>query len=131
MHIHVQPTGPGRYSARLGDRLLCESRTPFLSAARVLLQEGVAEETILTMTHRGSSVASLRAPLGVAAGLRVVENDRTGPRFDRYQTPPAEMPFAVTRGSPRTATNALEHGGQGQTETTKIDSPLSKPVVAV
>ncbi|BAQ48147.1 hypothetical protein Maq22A_c26410 [Methylobacterium aquaticum] len=41
MNLTISPTGRGRYDARLGDRLLCTSETPFLAAARILKAEGV------------------------------------------------------------------------------------------
>jgi hypothetical protein len=85
MHITVIPAGSGRFHARLGDRLLCTSRDPFPSAARVLAGEGVDGATVLTMSHDGSEVIALRWTVAKAAALTVVENERTGPRFAPYR----------------------------------------------
>ena len=99
--LPVSPSGRF-YEARLDGAVVCRSRTPFFSAARVLLKAGYAPDTILTMIHEGSDTASLRATLGSAAKLAVVENSREGPRFDRYQPRPDEAPqsaVCVPRGS--------------------------------
>lgn len=126
MLIHVTPLGRGRYAARLNGRLLCESRTPLLSAARALLREGVAEDTILTMSHEGTSVVSLRAPIGVAAALAVVESEREGPRFTRHRPMPSDIAFPAVTGSPKTAADSPEQGKAAQTETAEIDGPRSE-----
>jgi hypothetical protein len=99
--LSLSPSGQ-HYQARLNGIVVCRSRTPLLSAARVLLEVGYAPDTILTMTHAGSDTVSLRATLGSAAKLAVVENSREGPRFDRYQPRPDEAPqsaVCVPRGS--------------------------------
>jgi hypothetical protein len=66
---------PGRFDARLGDRLIVErSRTPFFESARVLLGEGLAAPgDMLEMRHDGSEHVALRAAVGVAAKLTVSE----------------------------------------------------------
>jgi len=108
LNIVVSPrslTTKGRlYEARLDGVTLCQSLTPFLSAARVLLDAGHAPDTILTMTHEGSSVVSLRSTLSRAAKLTVVDNRHEGPRFAKYRPLPAigEAHGAV-RGAQKTA----------------------------
>ena len=99
------PTSPSgqHYEARLDGMVVCRSRTPFLSAARALLEAGHAPGTILTMRHEGSDTVSLRATLGAAAKLTVVENSREGPRFACYRPPPSTMPIAAVRGRAGTA----------------------------
>jgi hypothetical protein len=92
-----------RYAARLNGRLLCISRTPFLSAARVLLDEGVDPETVLTSTREGSDTVSLRSTLGEAAKWTVLENERHGPKRVRYSPPPARRALQVHGCGPRTA----------------------------
>src|SRR4051794_29488782 len=90
------------YEARLDGAVVCRSRTPFFSAAHVLLKAGYAPDTVLTMIHEGADTVSLRSTLGSAAKLAVVENSREGPRFDRYQPRPDEAPqsaVCVPRGS--------------------------------
>lgn len=89
--IHVEPVGfrKGRYvskfKAYLGDRLLCESNSPLLASARVLLAEGVPPETSIQMIHKGSSVVSMTGTVGKASKLAVAENEIEGPRFAKYR----------------------------------------------
>ena len=102
--ISPLPLSPsGRfYEARLDGAVVCRSRTPFFSAARVLLKAGYAPDTVFTMIHEGADTVSLRSTLGSAAKLAVVENSREGPRFSRYQPRPDEAPqsaVCVPRGS--------------------------------
>ena len=89
--IVVEPSRDGRslgsFKAYLGSRVLCVSRTPFLSAARVLRKEGVPPDTVITMRHAGSPVVSLRSTVGHAAKLTVREDHR-GARFVPYRPPP-------------------------------------------
>lgn len=107
IHITVRPTkltpSGQRYEARCGEDMIATSRTPFLAAARVLIERGHSSDTVLTMSHEGDDTVALRSTLGAAAGLRVVENDTAGPRFGRYIPPPAERPFPVDKGRTKTA----------------------------
>jgi hypothetical protein len=80
--VIVDPIGLGRFRASLGDRVLCESRTPLLGAARVLLAEGVDPATPLAMRHRTSDTIAMRSTVGAAARLSV---DEYGPRFVPYR----------------------------------------------
>ncbi len=92
--IHVTyrktPSAPGRPPnshftvTDATGRDLCFSRTPLLSAARVLLQEGHDPASTVFMTREGEASWSLKAPLGVAAKLTVRENDSAGPIFVAY-----------------------------------------------
>jgi hypothetical protein len=75
-----------RYAAYLEDALLCRSKTPFLTAARVLLSQGVPAHVVLTMRHRGSSHSSLISTVGQAARLAVRETDTEGPLFVTYRS---------------------------------------------
>jgi hypothetical protein len=109
MHITIMPKGQ-LYQAQLDGEALCVSRTPFLSAARILLERGHSSGTILTMSHAGADTVSLRSTLGTAAKLTVIENETAGPRFGRYRPPPAEMPIAGVRGRAKTAES---HGPAG------------------
>jgi hypothetical protein len=103
--ISPLPLSPsGRfYEARLDAAVVCRSRTPFFSAARVLLKAGYAPDTVLTMIHEGSDTASLRATLGSAAKLAVVENSREGygsADISRDRTKLPRMAFASRGGRP-------------------------------
>jgi hypothetical protein len=77
-----------QYEARLEGELLCLSRTPFLAAARALLEKGHAPQTEIAMLHAGSDVVALRARLGDAARLTVREDEK-GARLAAYRPPGA------------------------------------------
>ena len=85
IHITISPAGGGRFHARVEDRRLCTSRTPFFAAARVLMEEGADPETPITMSHEGSCILSLRSTIGQAARLTVEESEKSGPRFVPYR----------------------------------------------
>ncbi|MCB5177577.1 hypothetical protein [Microvirga lenta] len=88
INITVQPIGDGHFRAYLGDRPLGRATsTPFFSAARALLSDGVSPDTVLTMTHEGSSIVSLRSTVGEAAKLTVTEEDKKGLRIKKYRAP--------------------------------------------
>lgn len=91
MVITISPAGRGRFRASLGSRHLCTSPTPFLSAARVLLREGVDPATPLQQTREGSDTVDLCGTVGAAAGLTVVENEDIGPVFRLYRALPAHL----------------------------------------
>jgi hypothetical protein len=96
--IEVAPAAtPGCYRASLSGETLCASRTPFLAAARQLIERSHAPHSLLVMRWRDSPVDALRARLGAAARLTVVETERAGPVFRPY-TPPPKWP-ARCRGS--------------------------------
>lgn len=84
MNITISPMGRGRFDARLGDRHLCTSTTPFFDAARVLASEGVDGGEPLTMTHAGSETICLRSTVRAAARL-TVEDGARGPSIRRYK----------------------------------------------
>ena len=85
MKIIVRPTGKGQFSAALEDGrvLVASSRTPFFSAARVLLREGVDPATKIAMIHATSGTESLRSTVGAAAELGVSESGPRGPTIRR------------------------------------------------
>jgi hypothetical protein len=97
IRITIHSVGRGRFAAYLGDRMLCVSETPLLSAARVLQAEGVPATTRLEMIHEGSAIVAMRTTVGVAAGLRVSETGSM-PRFVPWR--PDQLPgnsrFACT-----------------------------------
>jgi hypothetical protein len=82
IEIIIAPAGDQHnadvFTAHWGDILLATSRTPFFESARKLLELGADPGDLLAMRHRGSNIVSLRARVGVAAKLTVIEN---GPRF--------------------------------------------------
>jgi hypothetical protein len=91
MVITISPAGRGRFRASLGTRILCTSDTPFLSAARVLMRDGVAPSTPLEMTRKGSDTVDLRSTVGAAARLAISENAHEGPVFRPYKAFPADL----------------------------------------
>ena len=97
-----KPDAEQQYEARLDGELLCLSRTPFLAAARALLEAGHAPETEIAMTHAGSDVVALRARLGDAAHLTVRE-DQKGARFVTYSPPGAGASASTGFGRLRAA----------------------------
>src|SRR5262249_13333539 len=82
--IIVREDRRGLYEARLADRLVCRSRTPFLDSARRLLKAGYPPDGLLVMRHAGSEVESLTAKLGVAAQLTIKESARGRVAFAPY-----------------------------------------------
>jgi hypothetical protein len=80
------PPGQHRFIARrgVGGRVLGAFTAPLLGAARLLLAEGIAPETVLQMRHGGGDTVALTVTVGVAAGLRVDEGNGT-PRFAKWK----------------------------------------------
>jgi hypothetical protein len=69
----------GLFDAYLDGRWLCRSHAPLLSAARVLLAEGIPPETPIMMRHEGSETVSLRSTVGgAAAGCRIQQAGSSG-----------------------------------------------------
>jgi hypothetical protein len=52
------------------------STKPFLTAARVLLAEGIDSGTVLRMRHQGSATIALSSTVGAAAKLTIDESVR-------------------------------------------------------
>jgi hypothetical protein len=78
---------PGYFSAHTarGDLVVARSRTPFCDAARALIDDGFDPATKLVMTHAGSAIECLQAPIGAGA-LLTVEESAHGPVFRRHRT---------------------------------------------
>ena len=66
-----------------GKQIVFSSRTPFLTAARALLKQGVDPAAILVMRHRKTGTDSLRGQIGRVAKF-VVKEGPVGPKFARY-----------------------------------------------
>ena len=83
-----KPSRSYRYDARLEgeDRVLATHIAPFCAAARVLIGEGHDPNVLLTMRHEGSETESVRAKLGIAAGLTVRDSEgRSLPQFATWR----------------------------------------------
>jgi hypothetical protein len=102
MNITIRPLGRGRFAASLGQRLLCRSKTPLLTAARILQAEGIPDDTPISMTHEGSSVVSMKSTVGKAASLIVEETDARGPKFKTYRPMSSQVPRQRGRHEVRT-----------------------------
>lgn len=85
VHITWRPAPkPGRFDAYLGESFLCQSKTPFLSAARRLVEIGYDPSEKLTGGRTMSEIA-LSSTIGDAAKLTVQELRRGGaPKFVRF-----------------------------------------------
>jgi hypothetical protein len=102
MNITIRPLGRGRFAASVGQRLLCESKTPFFTSARILQAEGIPDNTPITMTHEGSSVVALRSTIGEAASKIVHETETAGPKLKRYRPMSNQMPRQRVRQEAKT-----------------------------
>jgi hypothetical protein len=75
----------GRYDAHVDDRYLLTSASPFLDAARLLLEQGYDPNLRLQMRRPGRDQIDMSAPLGKAAGLVVKPGSSGCPIFARYR----------------------------------------------
>ena len=103
MNITIRPLGRGRFAASFGQRLLCESKTPLLTAARILQAEGMHDDTPISMTHDGSSAVSMMTTVGRAASLIVEETSTRGPRLKTYRPMSSRVPRQRVRHEARIA----------------------------
>lgn len=94
MNIVIEEVGPGVFSAEADGVHLCQSKTPLLSAARILLKAGADPDEELTMS-RADGVVAMRTTVGVAADLSVSERPEGGVRFGPVWEGPGDprMPF--------------------------------------
>lgn len=83
--LTVRPsrTAPGTYNAYLahGHLLLERTRTPLLSGARKLLEQGASREDLVEMWWEGGASWALRSRVGRAAELTVTEESRGTTKF--------------------------------------------------
>ena len=110
MNITIRPLGRGRFAASVGQREICQSKTPFFTAARILQAEGVPDETPITLTHEGSDIVAMRSTVGEAASRIVEETDANGPRFKRYRPMSSEMASQRVREHSQTTADEAEVG---------------------
>jgi hypothetical protein len=102
MNITICPLGQGRFAASVGQRLLCEGKTPFFTSARILQAEGVPNATPISMTYEGSSVVAMMSTVGEAAGKIVHETDKEGLKLKRYRPMSNQVPRQRVRHDART-----------------------------
>lgn len=72
--VVVRPTKRGKFVAYLGERQISRPTfTPFLAAARTLVDLGYDPATKIVMCHYGSDTEALVSTIGKAAALTVEE----------------------------------------------------------
>jgi hypothetical protein len=77
---------PGEFIFEVLGCLVARSRTPFLDAARRVLEAfPESSDDWIAMRHVNTDYVALRAKVGVAAGLTVNEGNHERPRFARWQ----------------------------------------------
>ncbi len=90
LQIVISPTESRRkWSARLGDPVLCRSASPFVMSARMLLHEGYPPDALVEVWRRNADAWAMRGRLvapAVKAGLKIIED---GVRR-RNQPPPRQ-----------------------------------------
>jgi hypothetical protein len=68
LRLVIEPTASGRkWTARLGDRVLCVSASPFVRSARLLLDEGYPADAVIEMWRPNTEEWALRGRLGAVA----------------------------------------------------------------
>jgi hypothetical protein len=88
IRIIVTPVGQDLWDARLAGHVgvLCRSRTPFLTAARLLAARALHDsEVMVQMHHVGCEDWALRGRLADVARLAVVERRDGRAKFEKWQ----------------------------------------------
>jgi hypothetical protein len=86
LRIVIVPTPSGRkWTARLGERVLCVSAWPFVKSARLLLTEGYPADAFIEMWRPNSDAWALRGRLGAVAAT--VIDGETAPRCAKNDPP--------------------------------------------
>ena len=84
LRIVIEPTASGRkWIARLGDRVLCVSASPFVKSARLLLDEGYPADAVIEMWRPNTEEWALRGRLGAVAADGHRRRDRLALRQER------------------------------------------------
>jgi hypothetical protein len=97
LRIVIQPTASGRkWTARLGDRVLCVSAWPFVKSARLLLAEGYPADTVVEVWRSNAAEWAMRGRLGPVAAT--VIDGETASRGAK-NGPPAQGATAGLRSS--------------------------------
>ena len=87
LRIVIEPTASGRkWTARLGDRVLCTSAWPFVRSARLLLDEGHPADALIEMwrptpMNGQCEAASVLPPQRSSTGRQARPAPRTGHRL--------------------------------------------------
>jgi hypothetical protein len=102
-HPRRRGSGNALFEARLQgqERILCTSSQPFLDAAKVLIEDGIADpQDTLVMRHAGSDTISLKAKVSRAARLTVQETESRPPEFVRWRPAPLKVAAGIAETPP-------------------------------
>ena len=76
LRLVIEPTVSGRkWTARLGDRVLCVSAWPFVKSARRLLAEGHRADTLVEVWRPNAAEWAMRGRLGAVAAT-VIDGEK-------------------------------------------------------
>jgi hypothetical protein len=110
LRIVIQPTASGRkWTARLGDRVLCVSAWPFVKSARLLLDEGYPADAVIEMWRPNTTDWALRGRLGAVAAT-VIDGER-GSRHAKNGPPARDPEQGGRRPPPVRARHRVASGG--------------------
>jgi hypothetical protein len=77
LRLLIEPTPSGRkWTARLGDCVLCKSTSPFVKSARLLLDEGYSADAVIEMWRPNTDEWALQGRLGAVAAT-VMDGETT------------------------------------------------------
>jgi hypothetical protein len=80
LRLLIEPTPSGRkWTARLGDCVLCKSTSPFVKSARLLLDEGYSADAVIEMWRPNTDEWPLQGRLGAVAAT-VMDGETTSRR---------------------------------------------------
>ncbi len=80
LRIVIEPTESRRkWSARLGDRVLCRSASPFVMSARMLLHEGYPPDALVEVWRRNVDAWAMRGRL-VAVAATLIDGETASRR---------------------------------------------------
>jgi hypothetical protein len=105
LRIVIKPTLNGRkWIARLGDKILCVSTSPFVMSARVLITAGYPADTVIEMWRPNTDEWALRGRLEVVAGTRLEgeaeEVSQKASRRARNESPVRDLEPEATKQPP-------------------------------
>ena len=98
LRIVIEPTASGRkWTARLGDPVLCVTAWPFVKSARLLLAEGYPAAAVIEMWRPNTADWALRGRLGAVAAT--VIDGETASRGAKNGSPARDRRFVLVLGS--------------------------------
>jgi hypothetical protein len=106
-----------------GRVIVTRAATPFVDAARVLLNEGVPPDTEYVMRHAGhGDEDALHSTIGVAAGLAVYDDGQGTPRLKLYR------PYNGPKGEAVRARSGLSDPAPSLAPPDPPDPPTAEPL---